>query len=213
MTVSQMMFIHAPAGLIALLSGIGALTVAKGSANHRLLGKAFAVSMFVMCVSAVYIAYLNTSLDSLFVGLITFYLVATAWGAVTQKKSGINALDYAALLYAVLVGVSALFMELQKTDPEAPSLYGVVIISILVVIGDVRMIIRGGLFGVQRLARHLWRMCFGLFFAVISFAFQVQEKFPVISQELALLIPGLIVLVTMFYWLFRVLYRKNAKAT
>jgi len=71
------------------------------------------------------------------------------------------------------------------------------------------MIVKRGIFGAQRLARHVWRMCFALLFAVISFAFQVQKNFPYISQELALLIPGTLVFVTMIYWLVRVLFRKT----
>src|SRR4029077_10083111 len=35
--------------------------------------------------------------------------------------------------------------------------------------GDVRMLVRGGVFGAKRIARHLWRMCFGLFIAAGSF--------------------------------------------
>jgi hypothetical protein len=35
--------------------------------------------------------------------------------------------------------------------------------------GDVRMLVGGGVFGARRIARHLWRMCFGLFIAAGSF--------------------------------------------
>ena len=211
MTTSQLMFIHAPAGLTALLSGVGALMTVKGSTQHRLLGKIFGVSMLLMCASAVYIAFLNKTMDSLFVGLMTFYLVATAWDTAASKEKMIGIFHYAALVYALLVGISALLLELKTTDPDAPSLYGVVIVSILVIIGDVRMIVQRGIVGAQRLARHLWRMCLALLLAVISFAFQVQKNYPLISQEAALLIPGTLVLVTMLYWLFRVLSRKNVK--
>ena len=34
--------------------------------------------------------------------------------------------------------------------------------------GDVRMLVRGGVFGAQRIVRHLWRMCFALFIAPAS---------------------------------------------
>jgi hypothetical protein len=40
---------------------------------------------------------------------------------------------------------------------------------LLAAAGDVRMLLRGGVFGAKRLARHLWRMCFGLFIAAGSF--------------------------------------------
>jgi hypothetical protein len=42
-------------------------------------------------------------------------------------------------------------------------------VMLLAAAGDVRMLLRGGLFGAKRIARHLWRMCFGLFIASGSF--------------------------------------------
>jgi len=35
-------------------------------------------------------------------------------------------------------------------------------IALLCAAGDARMLLRVGVFGKQRVARHLWRMCFGL---------------------------------------------------
>jgi len=42
-------------------------------------------------------------------------------------------------------------------------------VMLLAAAGDVRMLLRGGIQGAQRIARHLWRMCFGLFIAAGSF--------------------------------------------
>ena len=112
------------------------------------------------------------------------------------------------LLYVVLVGTAALWFEINETTPEAPSLIGVVIVATVLAIGDIRMIINRGIVGIQRLARHLWRMCFALLFAVISFAFQVKKNYPDLNQVLALIVPGALVFFTMVYWLVKVLYRK-----
>jgi len=43
-------------------------------------------------------------------------------------------------------------------------------ICLLAAAGDVRMLLHGGVSGVQKLA-HLWRMCYGLFIAAGSFFF------------------------------------------
>jgi len=40
---------------------------------------------------------------------------------------------------------------------------------LLAAAGDVRMLVRGRVLGAKRIARHLWRMCFGLFIAAGSF--------------------------------------------
>jgi hypothetical protein len=42
-------------------------------------------------------------------------------------------------------------------------------VMLLAAAGDVRMLMHGGLSGAKRIARHLWRMCFGLFIASGSF--------------------------------------------
>jgi hypothetical protein len=42
-------------------------------------------------------------------------------------------------------------------------------VMLLAAAGDVRMLVRGGVFGAKRISRHLWRMCFGLFIASGSF--------------------------------------------
>jgi hypothetical protein len=42
-------------------------------------------------------------------------------------------------------------------------------VCLLAAAGDVRMLVGGGVAGAKRIARHLWRMCFGLFIASGSF--------------------------------------------
>jgi len=42
-------------------------------------------------------------------------------------------------------------------------------ICLLAALGDIRILLRGGVFGVGRIARHLWRKCFRTFIATGSF--------------------------------------------
>ena len=42
-------------------------------------------------------------------------------------------------------------------------------VMLLAAAGDVRMLVGAGVVGAKRIARHLWRMCFGLFIAAGSF--------------------------------------------
>ena len=42
-------------------------------------------------------------------------------------------------------------------------------VMLLAAAGDLRMLVSGGVLGAKRIARHLWRMCFGLFIAAGSF--------------------------------------------
>jgi hypothetical protein len=91
-------------------------------------------------------------------------------------------------------------------------------IMLLAAAGDLRMLVRGGLFGAKRIARHLWRMCFGLFIASGSFFFGPSNR-PLrllsrvgLGQHLpaALFSTGLYLILTLLplilliFWLLRV---------
>jgi hypothetical protein len=83
-------------------------------------------------------------------------------------------------------------------------------VLLLAAVGDLRAIRQGGLRGSRRLARHLWRMCFGLFIATGSF-FLGQMKF--IPQPLRImpLLLGLAFapILFLFYWMWRVRVRNR----
>ena len=71
--------------------------------------------------------------------------------------------------------------------------------------GDVRMLARGGVSGTQRIARHLGRMCFGLFIATGSFFLGRQQIFPVVFRTTYLLVLlAVLPLMLMIFWLIRV---------
>ena len=70
---------------------------------------------------------------------------------------------------------------------------------------DLNMIIRGGLSGKHRIARHAWRTCYALLGAVMSFSANTSDKWPdfINSNFLIYLVIGIL-----FFWLFRVLFTK-----
>jgi len=78
----------------------------------------------------------------------------------------------------------------------------------LAAIGDFSVILRRGIAGAQRIARHLWRLCFGLFIAVGSFAAQGAKIPPPGVGAKVLLASMLVVVAVMLYWLVRVLLTK-----
>src|SRR6266404_5183304 len=75
---------------------------------------------------------------------------------------------------------------------------------------DVRMLVRGGVFGRQRVARHLWRMCFGLFIATGSFLGQ-KRVFPLLGGPKIMFLAVLPLLLIIF-WLIRVRFNNAYKA-
>jgi hypothetical protein len=71
--------------------------------------------------------------------------------------------------------------------------------------GDVRMVFRGGLAGTQRMARHVWRMCFGWFIATVSFFLGQQQVFPLsLRGSYVLVVLAFLPLLLLIFWLIRV---------
>jgi len=71
-------------------------------------------------------------------------------------------------------------------------------------VGDLRLIVRNGIAGTQRPARHLWRMCFAFFIASGSVFLARQHLFPVFMRKTGMLILlSVAPLLVMIYWLVR----------
>ena len=72
------------------------------------------------------------------------------------------------------------------------------------------MLVRGGVSGTQRIARHLWRMCFALFIAAASIFLARQHLFPDLLRRTGVLVfLSVLPLLLMIFWLIRVRF-KNA---
>jgi hypothetical protein len=79
---------------------------------------------------------------------------------------------------------------------------------------DFKLILKGGLSGAPRIARHLWRMCAGLTIASGSF-FLGQQKFlpPAWHGSPLLFVPVFAPLVLMVFWLIRVRFGDRFNTT
>lgn len=74
------------------------------------------------------------------------------------------------------------------------------------------MFVRGGIAGTQRLARHLWRMCFALFIAAASIFLARQQLFPALLQKTgALIFLSFLPLILLVFWLLRVRFANAYK--
>ena len=75
---------------------------------------------------------------------------------------------------------------------------------------DLNLIRRGGVAGVPRLARHLWRMCTALFIAAGAFFFGQQRVMPEFVQGSPwLVLPPRATLALMAFWLVRLRLAKR----
>jgi hypothetical protein len=213
--------LHVSAGIVGILSGTAAMSFRKGSPRHALAGKVFVISMLTMAASAVYLAFMKHQNNNVGGGVLTFYLVATAWATAKRRDGETSIFDWAALLIPLWAGIGGWINGLEAVHSPTGSKYGVPAgmhfflgsVMLLAAAGDVRMLVRGGVFGAQRIVRHLWRMCFGLFIATGSFFLgQGSKVFPTFLLKTNILfVPAVLPLILLIFWLFRVRFTNAYK--
>jgi uncharacterized membrane protein len=226
MVYSPILIAHICAGSVGLLSGTAAISFRKGSPRHALAGRIFVASMLTMAIGAVYLAILRHQPSNIGGGLLTFYLIGTAWLTVRRRPGETSRFDWIVLLVPLTLGVLTWMNGINVVRSGANSQDGVPVgmnffigsVMLLAAAGDVRMLLRGGVFAAKRVARHLWRMCFGLFIAAGSF-FMGPSNRPLrlfsavgIGQHLSpalfnmnlYLILTILPLILLIFWLIRV---------
>jgi hypothetical protein len=146
-------------------------------------------------------------------GTFTFYLVTTAWVTARRGDGETSIFDWVALLIPLALGIGLWISGLELVHSHTWSKDGVPTgmrffmgsVMLLAAAGDIRMLVRGGVFGAKRIVRHLWRMCFGFFIATGSFFLGQQQVFPAWLRGSSLLfLPALLPLILLIFWLFRV---------
>jgi uncharacterized membrane protein len=209
--------IHIIAGSLGIIFGYIALFTPKGGRLHRASGMVFVYTLTTMALLGATIAVVWSAAPRLNapVGLLTAYLVITGLTTVRPPSAAAaRRLDLGLMLLALAVGLAFFtFGVVIVTKPGAkPALFVVFAIfgsiALLGSIGDLRLIRAGGtqtIRGTRRLARHLWRMGTALLIAAFSFFLGQAKVIPKPIRIIPLLvIPPLLVLATMLYWMWRV---------
>jgi uncharacterized membrane protein len=218
--MSPLLIFHITTASIALLGGVAAMCLRKGSTGHRTGGTVFVIGMICMTASAIPLGLLKTQTLNALVGALTCYLVASGWVAgrrnrfqdvrIVNTALGLVALGVGALL--VKFGIEALNSPSHLKDGEDASGYfffGAV--AVLSAALDLRLLI-SGIGNKHRIARHLWRMNTAMAIGIISVTPRLNRLagHPIQSDAL-MVVPTLLVLLFMVFWLWRVLASKRAK--
>lgn len=215
------LIVHIVAGSLGLISGFIALYSAKGAALHRQAGIVFVCTMLTMSTAGLSIALVRGVAPAINVpaALVTASLVITALTTVRAPSPTARRLNFAAMITLLAVGLTNVTFALQAFAnggqrngiPAFPFiLFGLA--GTIAGVGDLRMLRSGPFHGARRIARHLWRMSFALFIAALSFFIGQAKVIPTPIRIMPLLaLPVLMVLVTMFYWLWRVRLRKSLR--
>lgn len=211
--MTLILVIHVVAGVIAFGSGAVALAASKGRPLHRGAGNIFFASMLIMGLLGAYLAALLPQRGTIVGGIFSCYLVATAWLTVRRLKQS------AALRWLVLLiggGCAAAdlawgWQALQsgvRVDGVGPGPYFVFGgVAGLASLADLR-VMTFGIGGVDRIARHLCRMCAALLITTGSFfANGLARMLPTHTYIWPLLILAMGTLLgLMLFWLWRVYF-------
>jgi hypothetical protein len=204
--------LHIGGGSIGILSGYAAVSVPKGEHLHRTFGTVFFAAMLAMGTMGLALSVWIKQFGNIAGGMLATYLVATAWLTVKRKSGTVGRAETVLLIAVLATAALLLYWGLQATMSPKGTFqgYGAALYYVFGSFAsffaalDLKVILRGGISGVARIARHLWRMCFALFFAAASFFLGQQKVMPAFMHGSPLLfIPAFAPLAFMIYWLIR----------
>lgn len=205
-------YLHILTGSVALVSGTLSFAVMKGGNLHKKFGLTFVLSMIVMAASGALLAFISKEKLNMVAGLVTFYLVTTAFLTVHPPKkharivhSVLMVLGFVIGIYAIYIGLSLLHNGKDSIDGQPVQVIMVFgSISLLAAIADIRLITKGRLSRKSQLVRHVWRIGFTMFIATASFFLGQSQVIPeAIRYGVALTAPVLLVLCLTSYWVIR----------
>jgi uncharacterized membrane protein len=212
--------LHIGGGCVALVSGGAALVFRKGDRGHRLSGDVFVGAMLVaMSIAAVMAPLVQPSNTA--GAIFTAYLVARASATVRRRPGEVGRFEVGAFLaVAAAAAVTGWFAWVGAHNPrgviDGVPFQAALVICLIAAFAaalDLRMILRGGISGAARLARHVWRMCTALLFAAASFFIGQPQVFPEpLRGSPILMAPVLAVLAAMIFWMVRVRFPRLVRA-
>lgn len=210
------LWLHIGGGGMAIASGYVAMTARKGGRLHRLSGRVFFGSMLAMAGVAAVTApmlteaqWVNTS-----AAVFALYLTLTAWLTVRRRPGEVGRLEAALILPALGVSAVGLYLAARSGGAgEYGPVYAFAVIGALAAARDFAMLRAGGIAGVARTARHIWRMSAAFFVATGSFFFGQPDVQPTwLRESLLPTILGLAPLALMAFWLVRVRFPARRRA-
>ena len=220
MSFSPVLLFHICAGTTGVLSGFVTIFLRKGSRGHRMAGSVFFIAMLGLGASGAVLGFMKSQATNVLAGILTCYLVTTAWVTARRRDEGTRIFDFGALMVALGVGASYMIYALAAARSEtglrdgvpAGMLFVMGSVALLGAVGDGRMLARGRVSGARRLGRHLWRMCFALFIASASVFLARQRLFPAILRQTGMLyLMSFLPVILMIFWLIRVRVAKAYK--
>jgi hypothetical protein len=206
------MWVHIAGGMIALAAGTSAVVARKGGRLHGFAGTWFVGAMLVLGLTAAILEpFRQPTPGSPVGGLMVCYFVLTSWFA-ARRRDGMTGW-FEVFACAAALGLAALLVWgglTGATTPAGPGpVFAIAGFCLLAGLGDLNVILRKKLPPAQRLARHLWRMCFAFFVATGSFFLGQQDVLPPVMRGSPMLfVLAFSPFAVMLFWLVRLRFAK-----
>ncbi len=210
--MTLVMWIHIAAGILALPAGTIAVAARKGGRLHARAGTWFFASMLVLGVTASILEPFRTPPGSPIAGLFVCYFITTSWVA-ARRRDGTTGW-FEVLACAAAFGTAALmawgaFAGTGTTPVGRGPIFAVAALCLLAGLLDLNAILRAKLTPVQRISRHLWRMCVAFFIATGSFFLGQQDVLPqAVRGSPILFVLAFAPFAVMAFWLVRLRFGK-----
>lgn len=208
------LILHISGGAVGLVSGFAALAAPKGRRVHRAAGKVFVLAMAVMAFFALVVALQRSQPLNAVAGAFTLYLIGTAWLAVRRPDGVVGWAETAGFLAASAIAVTGFVVASQGAGGDGapgPALYIFASVAALAAAADLRVILRRGVSGRSRIARHLWRMCTALFIASGSFFLGQMDEIPQAMRGPHLFVPAFAPLAALLFWMLRTHFARGVQ--
>jgi hypothetical protein len=176
-----LMWVHIASGILALPAGTVAVAARKGGKLHARGGTCFFASMLVLGVTAAMLEPFRSPPGSPVGGILVCYFVATSWVAARRRDGTTGRFEIiacAAVLIAAALMVWAGLTGASTTPVGRGPIFVFAGVCLLAGLLDLNAILRARLTHVQRISRHLWRMCVAFFIATGSFFLGQQDVMP-----------------------------------
>lgn len=214
--MNLLMGVHIAAGIVAIPAGVAAVAARKGGWLHARAGTGFFAAMLVLGITAALLEPLRNPPRSPISGIMVCYFVATSWVTARRRDGTTGWFEIVACTAAFATAALMVAGTFAATAPLTPvgngPVFAIAGLCLLAGLLDLNVILRTRMTPVQRLSRHLWRMCFAFFIATGSFFLGQQDVMPAAVRGSPLLfVLAFLPLAVMAFWLVRLRLGKKAQ--
>ena len=161
---TALLAIHIGSGSVALLTAATALVTQKGGARHIRAGRVYAISMTMVFLTAIPLAFLGAGIFLLLIAVFSFYLVFAGWRFARNYEGNPHTVDWTAFVAMGLTGLGMwVYAVALATGGSSQwvtmTLFG--FIALALSIADARFFLAANVQGARRIARHLTNMMAG----------------------------------------------------